>query len=87
MTRGLMVELGPYNITVNAILPGYIRSDRIKASPTFPVLDANSRRAQALPAEGLPEDVANAIAFYASARSGFITGDFMYVTGGIYQLR
>jgi len=86
MTRALMVELGPYNIAVNAILPGYIRTDRIKASPAFPVLDANSRRAQALPTEGLPEDVANAIAFFASARSGFVTGDFMYVTGGMYQL-
>jgi 3-oxoacyl-[acyl-carrier protein] reductase len=86
MTRALMVELGPYNITVNAILPGYIRTERIKASPAFPVLDANSRRAQALPTDGLPEDVANAIAFYASARSGFVTGDFMYVTGGMYQL-
>jgi len=86
MTRALMVELGPHNITVNAILPGYIRTDRIKASPAFPVLDANSRRAQALPAEGMPEDVANAIAFFASARSGFVTGDFMYVTGGMYQL-
>lgn len=86
MTRALMVELGPYNITVNAILPGYIRTERIKASPAFPVLDANSRRAQAVPAEGLPEDVANAIAFFASSRSGFVTGDFMYVTGGMYQL-
>ncbi len=85
-TRALMVEFGPHNITVNAILPGYIRTDRIKASPAFPVLDAQSRRAQTLPADGLPEDVANAVAFYASRRSGFITGDFTAVTGGMYQL-
>ena len=45
-----------------------------------------SRRAQTLPAEGQPEDVANAVLFYASARSGFVTGDFMDVNGGMYQL-
>jgi 3-oxoacyl-[acyl-carrier protein] reductase len=85
-TRALMVELGPHNITVNAILPGYIRTERVKRSPAFPVLDEHSRRAQTLPAEGQPEDVANAVLFYASARSRFVTGDFMAVTGGMYQL-
>ena len=86
LTRALMVELGPHNITVNAILPGYIRTDRVKKSPAFPALDEHSRRAQTLPAEGQPEDVANAILFYSSARSGFVTGDAMAVTGGMYQL-
>ncbi len=85
-TRALMVELGPHNITVNAVLPGYIRTERVKRSPAFPVLDEHSRRAQAVPAEGEPEDVANAVLFYASARSRFVTGDFMGVTGGMYQL-
>jgi 3-oxoacyl-[acyl-carrier protein] reductase len=86
LTRALMVELGPHSITANAILPGYIRTDRVKNSPAFPTLDAHSRRAQTVPAEGLPEDVANAVLFYASARSGFVTGDAMAVTGGMYQL-
>jgi 3-oxoacyl-[acyl-carrier protein] reductase len=86
LTRALMVELGPNNITVNAILPGYIRTERVKNSPAFPTLDAHSRRAQAVPAEGQPEDVANAVLFYASAKSRFVTGDAMAVTGGMYQL-
>lgn len=86
LTRALMVELGPHNITVNAILPGYIRTERVKRSPAFPILDERSRRAQTVPTEGQPEDVANAVLFYASARSGFVTGDFMDVTGGMYQL-
>jgi len=86
LTRALMVELGPYNITVNAVLPGYIRTERVKNSPAFPVLDEKSRQAQTLPAEGQPEDVANAVVFFAAARSGFITGDFLSVTGGMYQL-
>ena len=86
LTRALMVEFGPHNITVNAILPGYIRTERVRNSPAFPTLDQQSRRAQAVPAEGLPEDVANAVLFFASARSGFVTGDFLSVTGGMYQL-
>jgi 3-oxoacyl-[acyl-carrier protein] reductase len=86
LTRALMVELGPHGITVNAILPGYIRTERVKNSPAFPTLDAHSRRAQAIPADGMPEDVANAVLFFASARSGFVTGDFLAVTGGMYQL-
>lgn len=86
LTRALMVEFGPHGITVNAILPGYIRTQRIKDSPAFPVLDAVSQRAQALKIEGEPEDVANAVLFYASRRSRFVTGDFMSVTGGMYQL-
>lgn len=86
LTRALMVELGPHNITVNAIMPGYIRTERVKNSPAFPALDQLSRRAQAVPAEGLPEDVANAVLFFASAKTGFVTGDFLSVTGGMYQL-
>jgi 3-oxoacyl-[acyl-carrier protein] reductase len=86
LTRALSVDLGPHAITVNAIAPGYIRTDRVKASPTFPRLDPLSRRAQTLKRDGLPEDVANAVLFFASKRSGFVTGDLMYVTGGMYQL-
>jgi 3-oxoacyl-[acyl-carrier protein] reductase len=86
LTRALAVELGAHAITVNAILPGYIRTERVRASPTFAVLDAHARRAQALKRDGTIDDVANAILFFASNRSGFVTGDFMYVTGGMYQL-
>ena len=35
---------------------------------------------------GLPEDVANAILFFASAKTGFVTGEARAVTGGMYQL-
>jgi NAD(P)-dependent dehydrogenase (short-subunit alcohol dehydrogenase family) len=59
---------------------------RGKRSPAFPVLDERARRAQMVPAEGQLEDVANAVLFYASARSGFVMGDFMDVTEGMYQL-
>jgi NAD(P)-dependent dehydrogenase (short-subunit alcohol dehydrogenase family) len=64
---------------------GYIRTDRVKRSPAFPVLDERSRCAQTVPAEGQPEDVANAVLFYASARSR-VVGRFHGCHRGKYQL-
>ena len=86
LTRALAVELGPHEITVNAVAPSLIRTERLKNSPVFARLNELSLRGQSIKRDGLPEDVANAIAFFASARSGFVTGEVMFVTGGIRQL-
>ena len=78
------LELGQYGITANAIGPGPIRTELFdKANP------ADSPRTQAIinaiPVRrvGDPEDVANAVAFLLDARSGFITGQVLYVCGGM----
>lgn len=86
LMRALAVELGPHGITVNAVAPSLIGTARLKASPVFGRLSELSLRGQSIPREGVPDDVANAIAFFASAHSGFITGEVLFVTGGIRQL-
>jgi 3-oxoacyl-[acyl-carrier protein] reductase len=84
MAKVWALELGQYGITANAIGPGPIRTELFdKANP------ANSPRTQAIieavPVRriGEPEDVANAAAFLLDARSGFITGQVLYVCGGM----
>jgi 3-oxoacyl-[acyl-carrier protein] reductase len=84
MTKVWALELGQYGITANAIGPGPIRTELFeKANP------ADSPRTQAIIAAipvrrvGEPEDVANAAAFLLDARSGFITGQVLYVCGGM----
>ncbi len=83
MTRALAVEWAQYNIQVNAIAPGFIRTDLNK------VLWENEKiRAWALertPAGrlGEPPDLVGAALFLASAASDYITGQVLYVDGGL----
>ena len=84
MTKVWALELGQYGITANAIGPGPIRTELFeKANPA----DSPRTRAiiAAIPVQrvGEPEDVANAAAFLLDARSGFITGQVLYVCGGM----
>ena len=86
-TKTLALELGPFGITANAIAPGFISSamtqqtaDRIGVS--FADFQKNVAAATPVRRVGEPEDVANAIAFFASEGAGFITGQVLYVDGG-----
>jgi len=83
MTRALAVEWAPYNIQVNAIAPGFIRTDLNR------VLWENEKiRAWALeraPAGriGEPTDLVGAAIFLASAASDYVNGQVLYVDGGL----
>ncbi len=86
-TKTLALELGPFGITANAIAPGFISSamtqqtaDRIGVS--FADFQKNVAAGTPVRRVGEPEDVANAIAFFASEGAGFITGQVLYVDGG-----
>jgi len=79
MTRAMALRLGPY-ITVNAICPGYIKTEMVAqydAATEKMVLDET-----ALKRFGRPDDVASAAVFLASDEANFITGELLIVAGG-----
>ena len=86
-TRTLAIELGPFGITVNAIAPGFIVSEMTNATAERQGLTpAQLQEAAALAAPvrrvGLPQDIANAVAFFASPTASFVTGQTLYVDRG-----
>lgn len=80
MTRALALELGPYNVYVNAVAPGLI--DTPLTRNIEPAVLDKLILAQPTRTMGRPEDVANAVAFLASPQTHFITGQTIYVDGG-----
>jgi len=83
LVRALAVELGPDGVTVNAVVPGFIRKDSGAHRAIAPgVLEAQTARIP-LRRIGLPEDVAAAVAFLASPEAGYITGQALHVSGGL----
>jgi 3-oxoacyl-[acyl-carrier protein] reductase len=81
LAKQLARELGPFDITANAIAPGRIDTPMIQASS--PEENEAFRLRTPLGRLGTPEDVANAALFLASDEASFITGEIMDVNGGL----
>ncbi|MFD9129245.1 SDR family NAD(P)-dependent oxidoreductase [Kitasatospora sp. NPDC059571] len=85
LTKHLAVECAPQGIRVNAVAPGTIRTDRVRALPDEPggqeYLDAIVRL-HPLGRLGEPVEVARAILFLASDEASFVTGTVLPVDGG-----
>ncbi|TXI74794.1 MAG: 3-oxoacyl-ACP reductase FabG [Limnohabitans sp.] len=83
MTRALARELGSRGITVNCVAPGFIETDMTAALP--------EAQQQALLGQiplghlGKPEDIAHAVAFLASAKAAYVTGQELHVNGGMFM--
>jgi 3-oxoacyl-[acyl-carrier protein] reductase len=84
MARALCIEEGRYGITVNCVAPGFIPTEMVQGLPTYEKIKARAIDAQPIKRLGEPTDIADAVAFLASERAGFISGETLHVTGGRY---
>lgn len=81
LTRSVAVELGPSNVNVNAVAPGYIRTTRLTEAVPAEILDT-AREEAALGRLGGPQDVAHVVVFLCSEQARHITGTVIPVDGG-----
>jgi 3-oxoacyl-[acyl-carrier protein] reductase len=81
LTRSAALELGPSNVNVNAVAPGYIRTTRLTSAVPAEILD-RARERSALGRLGDPQDVAYAVLFLCSEFARHITGTVITVDGG-----
>lgn len=87
MARTLAIELGPFNINVNAVAPGFIetrmtRSVAERTGVDYEELKKAAAERTPLRRVGQPEDVAGVIAFLCSEDASYVTGQVIYVRGG-----
>ena len=87
LTKSLALELGPFNVTVNAIAPGFVvtemtRSMATRSGISIQAMEADMIKDIPLGRSGTPDDIAHAVAFFADERSSYVSGQILYVAGG-----
>jgi 3-oxoacyl-[acyl-carrier protein] reductase len=85
LTRQLAHELGPWGITVNSVAPGFVRSNPTTEKQWQAMGEEGQRRLVegiALRRLGAPEDIANAVLYFASEGAGWVTGQTLAIDGG-----
>lgn len=91
LSKTLSQELGPFGITVNTVLPGYTATERLTGLARYTAKKKGLSEAavfeawtETLPLRRIaePREIADAVAFLASERAGFITGTALQVDGG-----
>ncbi len=81
LTKSLALELAPWQVTVNAVAPGYVETDMLEFDN-----DAQRRHHEGkipLKRFGKPKDISNAVQFLCSPKAAYITGQILHVNGGL----
>ena len=86
-TKTLAIELGRFGVTANCIAPGFIASDMTRATAERLGIEWEqyvADRAAQIPVQraGQVDDIANTVSFFVDERSGFVSGQVVYVAGG-----
>ncbi|ARP78508.1 MULTISPECIES: SDR family NAD(P)-dependent oxidoreductase [Bordetella] len=84
LAKALSKEEGRYGITCNCVAPGFMETEMVQALSTYETIKEQAVAAQPIKRVGKPDDIADAVAFLASERAGFISGEVLHVTGGRY---
>ena len=79
-TKALAQEVGKRKITVNAVAPGFIKSDMTKGLP-----EDELKKLVPLQRFGEPEEVASLVSFLVGAEASYITGEVININGGLYS--
>ena len=87
MTKTLAIELGPYNINVNCVAPGFIATAMTRQTAErigMPFDEFKAAASEQIPLRrvGEPEDVAGLIAYLCSEDASYVSGQVVYVRGG-----
>ena len=86
-TKTLAIELGPFGVTVNAVAPGFIETDMMRAvaertGMAYDDLLAAAAKEVPVGRVGRPDDVAAAVSFFCSEDASYVSGQVLYVAGG-----
>jgi len=83
-TRALALENGKFGVTVNAVAPGIVDTPAIQALAHYQSVRDNAEKTTPVQRLGTVDDVAYSVAFLASERASYISGEVLHVTGGRY---